>query len=740
MPVIDYPPIPSVVVMNPAAQPISGMNQKTYMRLKTSLQLNLRRQIFLAVCDDLELRSQLVSQLQRELAPQFVSLNLNLADPNPMAQVSQWLNQRTRQITQFSSLATGFQILGIEHLTRQPAPVQKRFLTHLQAIEYYMPSLECTTLLWVPRPWLRSIRQSAPTFWEWHTALFEFEGDPTPLRPVQAITSLAAHHSATSVQSSVVRVPLAKIESVTHSLQGDIDSVELEETALLREPDALPDALWEILTQDLDRWDVQPQSESIPSKVVSAKLPAVAPSTAEPQPPALPIVSTLPAAPLKQLLIDALNQSPESEQHQAGLASLQQIEALQQQNVPLQALAAAYYGLGRAYRECIEQGDSSEQTLEIAIAAHRQTLALLASDSSLAADVANDLGNLYWMRARHATAAELQLSGLEQAIEAYQLALQYADVSQPQTCAMIQNNLGSAYGDLAQYREPAANLQKSIQAYEAALQHRSAETEPARYAATQNNLGTAYWNLAQYDQPINWLKRSIAAYQEALRYYTPDTEPLSYAMIQNNTGTAYWNLAQHFQPTKSGAPATASSPEMLLRLAIAAYQNALLYRTLQAAPAAYAATQNNLGTAYWDLAMLPPTPMPERREQFQLAITAYEAAIAAVAVLSERTTDRPALTFDVFATHNNLGLAYYHLAMDRPVVMANRDRQQALETALKHHLKALQGWDMAEFQASTLDFIIQTVRALFNEFGIQGQNLALSQIPPNFLPQVMSKL
>jgi tetratricopeptide (TPR) repeat protein len=725
--------------MNSTAQPTSGINQKAYMRLKTSLQLNLRRQIFLAVCDDLELRSQLVSQLQRELSPRFVSLNLNLADPNPLAQVSQWLNQRASQTTHFSPLATGFQILGIEHLTRQPAPVQKRFLTHLQAIEYYMPSLECTTLLWIPRPWLRSIRQSAPTFWEWHTALFEFEGDPTPLRPVQAATSLTQQRPAISTQASVVRVPLAKIEASSFT-QGDIDSVELEETALLREPDALPDALWEILTQDLDRWDVQPQSAPIRSKVVSAELPAAS-INVEPQSTVLPIGSTLPVSPLKQLLIDALNQSPEAEQHQAGLASLQQIEALQQQNVPLRALASAYYGLGRAYRECIEQGDSSEQTLGIAIAAHRQTLELLEGDSSLKADVANDLGNLYWMRSRNVTTAELQLSGLEQAIEAYHIALQHADVGQPQTCAMIQNNLGSAYGDLAQYREPAANLQKSIQAYEAALQQRAAEAEPARYAATQNNLGTAYWNLAQYDQPINWLKRSIAAYQEALRYYTPETEPLSYAMIQNNIGTAYWNLAQHIQPTKSGSPAASSSPEMLLRLAIAAYQNALIYRTLQAAPAAYAATQNNLGTAFWDLTMLPGTAISERREQFQLAITAYEAAIAAVAVLAERTTDRPALTFDVFATHNNLGLAYYHLAMDRPVGMATRDRQQALETALKHHLKALQGWEsMAEFQASTLDLIVQTVRALFSEFGIQGQNLALSQIPPNFLPQVMSKL
>jgi len=764
MQAIDYPPISNVAVMNAAAQPISGVNQKTYMRLKTSLRLNLRRQIFLAVCDDLELRSQLVASLQAELVPQFVSLNLNLADPNPMAQVSHWLHQRSLQRHQSPSPAIGFQILGIEHLTRQPAPVQKRFLTHLQAIEYYMPALECTLLLWVPRPWLRSIRQSAPTFWEWHTALFEFEGDPTPLRTgsnlVPSTSKSELHRSA---NSSVIRLPLAQIdpitplsgeinslnlvEPLTNPLSDGVDSVELEETMLLQESESLPEALWEILTQDLARLDTSlPAVPFTEDAAVAAPEPAAVPvinisappSSDQPNSP-LASVSALPSL-LKQRLLTALEQDPTSEQHQAGLESLQQIEQLRSR-VSSEALASAYYSLGRAYRECIEQGDSSSHTLEIAIAAHEQTLALIQDHGSMGADVANDLANLYWMRSRNATEADQQLISLEQAIQAYHSALAKTDAeADPNTCAMIHNNLGSAYGDLAQYQEPADNLQKSVQAYKLALQYRSAEADPARYAATQNNLGTACWNLAQHQQPAVWLKQAISAYQEALHYYTPENEALSYAMIQNNMGTAYWNLAQHMQPPKSQASTVTSSPEILLRLAIAAYQNALVYRTVEAAPAGCAATQNNLGTAHWDLAMLAVNPS-DRRDRLQQAITAYEAAIAAVEVLTAQSSYRPALTFDVLATHNNLGLAYFHLAMDCPGAIPVGDRQRALETALNYHLKALQAWDPAsEFHQTTLDFVIQTVRALFSEFGIQGQNLALSRIPPAFLPQVMSKL
>lgn len=791
-------PTPDRAVMNAAAHSAAGLNQRTYARLKTSLRLNLRRQIFLAVCDDLELRGRIVAKLQKDLAPHFVSLNLNLADPNPLAQVSQWLAQRGRAMMQ-GGTSLGFQILGVEHLTRQPAPVQKRFLTHLQALEYYMPALECTTLLWLPRPWLRSVRQSAPTFWEWHTALFEFEGDPTPARSVktQPITRIPITKIEAWASPAIAPPwpPTAAASQAMHSAGPLAPTVELElepvefDSTEFPTPELVPvakpdETIWDILTQDLARLNEKiaaedgtgaiappPELESpaplerpAPAPVAPAD-PVLAP---DPAPPTIAIDHQAPYAALLQtyqtlavapspvvaapvaeqpaaiaqlaaLLTQALAITPDSEQHQSAFASLQRLQHLESQQVPEAALATAYYALGRAYRESIEQGDTAELTLAIAICAHEQTLVRLEETSPLWPDVANDLGNLYWMRSRQVTAADLQLSSLNQAIEAYQLALTTLNPQDtPKTVAMIQNNLGSAYGDLAQYQNPAQNLQKSVEAYEFALQYRSATEEPARYAATQNNLGTACWNLAQHQQPLTYLKRAIAAYQQALHYYTPDTEPLSFAMIQNNLGTAYWNLVQYRQPQSAGDGPT---PEQLLHWAIAAYEQASVFRTLEVAPAAYAATQNNLGTAYWDLAMLPQATPPERSDRLQSAITAYEAAIKAVAVMTAQHTHRPALTFDIFATHNNLGLAYYHRATQPHSTLSKGDRQTALEAALRHHLKALQGGDVvSEFHQATLDYVIQTVRTFFHEFGIQGQNIAMSQLPPQLLPEIMRKL
>ena len=80
---------------------VSSGHKYSYQRLKLALSLGLRRQIFLAVCDDLSLRNRLAGRLQFELGasksgsdhPKLVSLGLNLSDPSPLGQIAQWMHK-----------------------------------------------------------------------------------------------------------------------------------------------------------------------------------------------------------------------------------------------------------------------------------------------------------------------------------------------------------------------------------------------------------------------------------------------------------------------------------------------------------------------------------------------------------------------------------------------------------------------------------------------------------------------
>ena len=895
---------------------VSGQNRKAYLRLKLAFSLNLRRQIFLAVCDDLALRNRLAARLYAELAypspklvveatlpkpltatslasplnnrlsvsvddrrvgdrrvddrrvddrdapsslssspspsrliyPRLVSLNLNLSDPNPMVQIAEWLaqypppkdvNQRVR--------SPGFQILGTERLTRQPAAVQKRFLTSLQQVEHYLSCLEAPLLLWLPRPWLNAVKQSAPNFWNWHTALFEFEGDPTPVRSIaarlNAPSASPAKQSAVSGAAQlqgVIPAPAPKAQSATPDNDRTTTAVtshsHIEAVALLLHdtiapasnasspaqaittsspapadnlshqdassataartfPTAMPqkDNLWDILSHDLALLDGSSQntadSAESPAPDQTATIAAVLPSlTAEPSDTtrdsatyhssavvAEPVsASNAAVTPPLAELIDRSSQTENAEtdtssQRQAALEladlilavvaeegeaassqnsgviqALQQIEQLHLQQAPKASLLAAYQHLGTLCRDRIEQGNASSKRLLLAICVYEQTLQWLEDDSLQWSDALNDIGNLYWMLSRQEPDADTSLTYLDQAIAAYQLALDKTNPdTRPHNYAMIQNNLGSAYGDMARFRTPSESLQQSVGAYESALRYRHLHDDPARYAATQNNLGTAYWNLAQHQQPARRLKQSIAAYFEALRYYSPTCEPMHFAMIQNNLGTAYWNLAQ--QPQANLGVGTATGKDLsaadLLQRAIGAYKAALRYRTLDVAPTAYAATQNNLGTAYWQLANLLENNHEQRCEHFQQAIEAYKAAIGAVDYLSASTAYAPSLSFDPAATHNNLGLAYYQLATDKHNRETSAQRSAHLEAALYHHLQALQAWQpQTELYQTVFGYIIQVMRAFHTEFGSKGQTLAISQIPAHLLPEVLKQL
>ncbi|MBE9129993.1 MULTISPECIES: tetratricopeptide repeat protein [unclassified Coleofasciculus] len=741
---------------------VSSWNRQTYQRLKLALSLGLRRQIFVAVCDDLSLRNRLAGKLQGELGAtsatdyfKLVSLNINVNEPNLLAQLTQWWanNQQSRS----PNSTVGFQILGIERLTRQPPSVQRLFLRRLQTMERHLPRLETTLLLWLPRPWFHTIAQSVPEFWQWHTGIFEFEGEPTPLPPVGAskpegspsspifAPQLPELKSEPQEENDSV---LEKIAETTGSFKEDLrtllsqDLVETDESAFLneiirkyqppnensapliadRETPTAPTARESSPIADQD-------GKSIPSSIEDEDGGTKKQGEQSNLSPSLefPVTSSSESEASPELSSETSSEaSPELSSETSSEASP---ELSSETSSETTSPADAYLQLGNHYRHAIEQGDASEENIAIAIQSYEQALQWIDNASPQIADILNDLGNLYWMLSRCPSPAEHRLSYLEQAIQAYQLALtKLIAEDAPQTYAMVQNNLGAAYGDLARYKDPADSLELSIRAYEEALRYRHADSEPFKYASTQNNLGTAYWHLAQHQTPIENLQAAIGAYAEALCYYNSKSEPMNWAMIQNNLGTAYWNLAQYEQP------------EIWLELAVLAYKDALNYRTPEVVPAACAATENNLGTAYWHLADRFQEDSERRKEYLQQCIIAYKKAIALTQQLADNAPPIP-VTFDVVATRNNLGLAHYQLATEPEFALDEAAKSAHLEAALEQHVKACTSiTGQSDAYQTAVSHIIKTIRAFFRKRGIVGQNLALSKVPGHLIPEILPRL
>ncbi|MBF2067725.1 MAG: tetratricopeptide repeat protein [Calothrix sp. C42_A2020_038] len=729
--------------VNEATHPENSVwNKQVYHRLKLALSLGLRRQVFLAVCDDLNLRNQVAARLHSTLAypvgqvlyqptnsleastpayPRLVTLRLNLTDPNPMAQISQWLINYPPPIVGKTKDAPGrplpipvFQIVGVEQLTRQPVATQRLFLHYLRLTEQRISTqessrfLESSLLLWVPRPWLYAIQQSAPQFWRCRTGVFIFAGEPTPTTKTKGPERF----------SSSQGVDLGNLDQ---SILDDVlltNSVENRDSA---EEFDFPQS------QPINRSHQNKEPTPLKSELLAVGLPSdetpVGDNNSNQPEIRVPILKHI-GKELVELVLATMNTGDGGEVDSSPQNILEEIEELHSKKVASESLAVGYQKLGNLYRLRIEQGQSTLENLMVAIIAYQEAITY-DEGSPQVPDILNDLGTLYWMLYRTPPNSEEGQSYIEQGIEFYQLALKLiSPQTHPETYARVQNNLGTAYGDLARFSSPAENWQQAVAAYSEALHYRTVEMEPLKFAACQNNLGTAYWHLAQYNLPVVHLKKAIAAYNLALVHYTSNQEPLKYGMIQNNIGTAYWNLAQYEQPSEN------------LRLAIQAYKEALIFRTPANLPAACAATLNNLGTAYWHLANQALTPKEERYQYLEQCIESYQEALNLAHSLSGMT-----LSFDVFATHNNLGLAHYQLVTDAYYEGDKNERSQHLEASLDNHLQALNGMSkQPETYQTTLAYVIKTIRGFHNELGIQGQNLALSKVPGSLLPEILPKL
>jgi tetratricopeptide (TPR) repeat protein len=145
-------------------------------------------------------------------------------------------------------------------------------------------------------------------------------------------------------------------------------------------------------------------------------------------------------------------------------------------------------------------------------------------------------------------------------------------------------------------------------------------------------LGLASAVMGEQKGESGWLDQAVAAFRAALEVRTRERVPLDWAMTQNDLGTALWNLGAREDGT------------VRLKEAVTAFRAALEVRTRERIPLQWARTQNNLGNAL--------NTLGEREDgtaRLKQAVEAYRAA------LEVWTRERAPL--DWAAAQNNLGRA-----------------------------------------------------------------------------------
>ncbi|MEM9804448.1 MAG: tetratricopeptide repeat protein [Cyanobacteria bacterium P01_D01_bin.56] len=619
---------------------VLGLNQRQYEGLKTTLQLKLRRQLLIAVCDSDTLQHQLVERLQSDLADASPTLDdfgsvaieqLTFAPSQPdlIVQLVHWLKQAPKPTPHL-------QVVGIEAMTHQSMRSQNHFLRSLENIQSLLPHLDSSLVIWVSWPWYRTLEQSVPDFWQWRSGVFTFIGEP------------------------VQGVPDAPAAPPTDGLYGDTPA------------NASPNAdIWQILSEDLAQLDrASGTKRDVPADAASVSPVAAPPLDLTTLENPLEFLSQrekdgATATELSQAyrtlghhyrdLIEAGSMTPnllskaivtfeqylkwlptEDPQRAAGLNDLGTLHWLQAQHQSdRNALIAGMHHSAELYKTGLQCVDV---------------------DTEISSRLYGNLGAVYSALANY----DDSVTHLKEAATAYRQALPFCPFeTAPDEYGMLQNSLGSVYWKLAYYEEPQSYLHRAIAAYNEALRCHSPEIAPLDYAAVQNNLGIAYWSLSRQERPIFLLKHAIAAYQDALKYRTPATDAAACASTYNNLGTAFWELANH--------PEAPADPEGRYKQnAVIAYEAALKASEIAPSGLDLASIRHCLGSIYDKVAREDGMESEFVAAHLERALEHY--------VLALKITPKTAANYDpifkslvrnVAEHHNLLGLDGQKQALNR---------------------------------------------------------------------------
>ncbi len=172
---------------------LSPHNQRELSKLIISIRANAHHlDLFLAVCDDHELRDLLIQQYEKTLANEGFTLDrvgINPKAPSLKVALDEFVKYNPG--LQSNAVVT---VLGSSSLfgvrLAEDKSEQEKFFFSLQWTREALREFKFPVVIWLSDPVATGISQQAPDFWSWRSGVFEFEAQPkgaeqaySPMRP-----------------------------------------------------------------------------------------------------------------------------------------------------------------------------------------------------------------------------------------------------------------------------------------------------------------------------------------------------------------------------------------------------------------------------------------------------------------------------------------------------------------------------------------------------------------------------
>jgi tetratricopeptide (TPR) repeat protein len=150
---------------------ITKANEEMFDRLLVSIEAGMGLiQIFIAVCDADRQREQIISNYERELAPnvQIYRVYLDRQEPSLRQAVDRANLPKENAI----AMILGAEALGLSSPDDESL---NKFFGYLQWTREAMRSLKLPLILWVPSRIFNQLAKRTPDFWSWRNGVFQFQ-------------------------------------------------------------------------------------------------------------------------------------------------------------------------------------------------------------------------------------------------------------------------------------------------------------------------------------------------------------------------------------------------------------------------------------------------------------------------------------------------------------------------------------------------------------------------------------
>ncbi len=218
-----------------ATTALSLKNQTALEDLLVAIEANgSRLGIFIAVCDDLALREEIIGEYEHRLAPSFRHhrLKLDRREPSIKALIRHQVSQDAylQQPNLAIMTITGSERLLAIRLGNERSE-QEVFFGYLQWTREGLRAFPFAIVLWVTHEMLKKLSRQAPDFWSWRQDVFRFDSEENiPISYISPHTQLHRHvGEAISENAYLLPSTESRTVSITTALQQQDFKLSLPE-------------------------------------------------------------------------------------------------------------------------------------------------------------------------------------------------------------------------------------------------------------------------------------------------------------------------------------------------------------------------------------------------------------------------------------------------------------------------------------------------------------------------------